>query len=172
MLLRRNLVEVAFSLCAHENAQTASAACEALSQMFERCQDALLLRVQPHIISLSSLPLATDVSRPHSALITSVLSAYVLSCSDSIARSGSSEIVEQLFAAASAFQLRDGNADSMAHAAEAIAAVGRSLQQAVDEDEGDPSSCVQGMMHIYIHGLVGLIPLLQVSLHAALIATL
>lgn len=185
----RGILDVALKTCREGDKVLTPAACEALAEAFERCPDALLAQLQPHLLDLSSLVLdpqePSPAGSPLQQALIALFVAYVQSCADSIVLGGRSEALRALFAVSHVAKeaAREGTVEAHTHAHEfaaahvvdAIAAVGRALLKAAQDDGAvglgsggagvagsDVSAELQGMMQVYLEGVVGLLPLHQV----------
>ena len=161
-----------------------SAACETLAEAFERCPDPLLSHLQPHLLDLSTLALhppdlASGRSQWQQALIA-LFVVYVQSCADSVVRGGRSDLLGALFAVShvakevTATGVPEAHAHEFAaaHVVDAVAMVGRALLKAVEDEGGVArgghatggalSAQLQGMLQVYLEGVVGILPLHQV----------
>ena len=144
----------------------ATAACEALSEAFERCPDPLLLHLQPKVQDLTVFALATPrtISEEHQYQLVALIATYVQSSADSLVARGRSDLLQQLFMAA---QVKAQNAVgdlAAAHAVDALVAIGRATQEAVKDER--PSRVLpahlQGLLQVCCEGVVGLLPVMQV----------
>lgn len=183
-MCHRTILDVALKTCQEGEKSLVAAACETLAEAFERCPDALLMHLQPHLLELSALAISPQISstasREVQQLLTALFVAYVQSCADSIARGGRSDALKALFTVSHVAKEARGAGDADAgshefaasHAVDAIATVGRALLKAA-EDEGASaagsraagvatSAQLQGMIQVYLEGVVGLLPLHQV----------
>lgn len=146
------------------------------------------MQLQPHLLDLSSLALNPQEPSPAGSQLQQALIAlfvaYVQSCADSIVLGGRSDALRALFSVSHVAKEvgREGIGEAhahgfaAAHVVDAIAAVGRALLKAA-EDEGTlgpgsseagaaggaVSAQLQGMMQVYLEGVVGLLPLHQVQ---------
>lgn len=180
----RGILDFALTACRDGDTSLVSAACETLAEAFERCPDPLLTHLQPHLLDISTLALhppepAAGRSHWQQALIA-LFVVYVQSCADSVVRGGRSHLLGALFAvshmakAATAPGLPEAHTHEFAaaHVVDAVAMVGRALLKAVEDEgagagggraaEGALSAHLQGMMQVYLEGVVGLLPLHQV----------
>ena len=162
-------MQAALQSAASPSSGVSTAACEALTEAFERCPDQLLTHMQPQILELTAFALnsSRELSEEHQCQLLALISTYVQSSADTLVAGGRSDLIQKLFAAASVHAQSGVGNMAAAHAVDALVATGRAMQAAVKEEasSGVLPAHLQGLLQVCCEGLVGLLQVLQVCLH-------